>query len=224
MTNHAWLQWPVSVDIEHVVSQVPNKIDTVYIVSDGCASQFRSKFVFKFLTLIFPEMNIEWHYNEAHHGKGPMDGIGGAVKNTVFRKVLSGEAKIASPVSPSMRGPFVIPTNRRDTRRTRVGWKRNCYSGYVKNPLCYPWTVEPWDYFIKVFFYLSTDKEPHYTQWYGPECGHADHSVDENTCAFCLQGFCQSVDVEWMKCPICNNQLVPWKLFFSVKLLFLGFL
>ena len=88
----------VSKVIEHVVSpQVPNKIDTAYIVSDGCASQFRSKFVFKLLTLIFPEMNIEWHYNEAHHGKGPMDGIGGAVKNTVFRKVLSGEAKIASP-------------------------------------------------------------------------------------------------------------------------------
>ena len=92
VTNHAWL---LSKVIEHVVSQIPNKIDTVYIVSDGCASQFRSKFVFKLLTLIFPEMNIECHYNEARHGKGPMDGIGGAVKNTVFRKVLSGEAKTA---------------------------------------------------------------------------------------------------------------------------------
>ena len=75
----------------------PRTKSILYIVSDGCASQFRSKFVFKLLTLIFPEINIEWHYNEAHHGKGPVDGIGGAVKNTVFRKVLSGEAKIASP-------------------------------------------------------------------------------------------------------------------------------
>ena len=48
----------VSKVIEHVVSQVPNKIDAMYIVSDGCASQFRSKFVFKLSTLIFPEMNI----------------------------------------------------------------------------------------------------------------------------------------------------------------------
>ena len=72
-------------------------INTVYIVSDGCVSQFRSRFVFKLLTTMHPEMNLEWHYNEAHHGKGPMDGIGGAVKNAVFREVLSGAAKISSP-------------------------------------------------------------------------------------------------------------------------------
>ena len=44
-----------------------------------------------------PKMNLEWHYSEAHHGKGPIDGIGGAVKNVVFRKVLSGERKISNP-------------------------------------------------------------------------------------------------------------------------------
>ena len=37
------------------------------------------------------------------------------------------------------------------------------------------------------FFFLSNGKEPHYTQWCGPECGHADNSVDENTCAFSLR-------------------------------------
>ena len=81
----------VSKVIEHVISEIPNSINTLYVVSDGCGSQFRSKFVFKLLTTIYPEMNLEWHYNEAHHGKGPIDGIGGAVKNAVFRKVLSGE-------------------------------------------------------------------------------------------------------------------------------------
>ena len=53
--------------------------------------------MFKLLTLNDPEIGLEWHYNEAHHGKGPMDGIEGTVKNTIFRKVLSGELVIGRP-------------------------------------------------------------------------------------------------------------------------------
>ena len=83
--------------INNVLPKIVNKIDMVYILSDGCASQFWSKFVFKLLTLIHPKIGLEWHYNEAHHGKGSMDGIGGTVKNTVFRKVLSGEVVTGSP-------------------------------------------------------------------------------------------------------------------------------
>ena len=41
--------------IDHVLSKIVNKIDMVYIVSGGCASQFQSKFVFKLLTLIHSE-------------------------------------------------------------------------------------------------------------------------------------------------------------------------
>ena len=59
--------------------------------------QFLLKFLFKLLTTMHPEMNLEWHYNEAHHGKGHMDRIEGAVKNAVFRKVLSGEVKVSNP-------------------------------------------------------------------------------------------------------------------------------
>ena len=44
-----------------------------------------------------PEIGLEWHYNEAHHGKEPMGGIGDTVKNIVFRKVLSDEVVIGSP-------------------------------------------------------------------------------------------------------------------------------
>ena len=63
----------------------------------GSAPQFWSKFVFKLLTLIHPEIGLEWHYSEAHHGKEPMGGIGDTVKNIVFRKVLSDEVVIGSP-------------------------------------------------------------------------------------------------------------------------------
>ena len=34
-------------------------------------------------------VQLEWHYNEAHHGKGPMDGVGGTIKRVVFELVKS---------------------------------------------------------------------------------------------------------------------------------------
>ena len=55
-----------------------------YIWSDGCASQFRSRFVFALMTHFNPDYNIQGHYNERHHGKGPMAGVGGTVKNMIF--------------------------------------------------------------------------------------------------------------------------------------------
>ena len=63
----------------------------------GCAPQFWSKFVFKLLALIRPEIGLEWHHNEVHHGKGLMDWIRDTVRNTVFRKFLSGKVVIGSP-------------------------------------------------------------------------------------------------------------------------------
>ena len=42
-------------------------------------------------------MSQEWHYSEADHGKGPIDGIDGTIKNLVYRKVLSGNVVIHTP-------------------------------------------------------------------------------------------------------------------------------
>ena len=47
--------------------------------------------IFKFLSSYRTDLIIEWNYNEAHHGKGPMDGIGGTIKNVVYRKVKTGK-------------------------------------------------------------------------------------------------------------------------------------
>ena len=49
------------------------KLTKAKIWSDGCAAQFRSRFVFKLLSTYRPDLLIDWHYNEAHHGKGPME-------------------------------------------------------------------------------------------------------------------------------------------------------
>ena len=77
--------------IDFVIKEVEKqmKLTKAIIWSDGCAAQFRFRFVFKLLSTYRPNLLIDWHYNEAHHGKGPMDGIGGTIKNVVFRHVKS---------------------------------------------------------------------------------------------------------------------------------------
>ena len=35
------------------------------------------------------DYTIQWYYNERHHGKGPMEGAGIAVKNMIFQHVKS---------------------------------------------------------------------------------------------------------------------------------------
>ena len=57
-------------------------IKKVIVWSDGMAAQFcsSSKFVFMLLSTIDHAIDLEWHYNEAHHGKGLMDGVGGLSK------------------------------------------------------------------------------------------------------------------------------------------------
>ena len=64
--------------------------DVVKFCSDGCASQFRSRYAFYMMTKFNPDLEIQWHYFEANYGKGVVDGIGGQVKHSVFR-VLSKE-------------------------------------------------------------------------------------------------------------------------------------
>ena len=61
------------------------EVKKLIVWSDGYASQFRSRFVFKLLSSYSPELLLEWKYNETHHGKGPMDVIGGTIKNVKFR-------------------------------------------------------------------------------------------------------------------------------------------
>ena len=66
--------------------------------SDGCAAQFRSRFVFRLLTdRVSDGIKLSWFYNEKIHGKGPMDGVDGTAKNVVFRKAKSGFLTIDSP-------------------------------------------------------------------------------------------------------------------------------
>ena len=41
------------------------------------------------MTHFNPDYTIQRYYNERHHGKGPMDRVGGTVKNMIFQQVKS---------------------------------------------------------------------------------------------------------------------------------------
>ena len=73
--------------------------DKIYIWSDGCSAQFCSRFALRLLKEnLFDNADLIWNYNEKSHGKGPMDGVGGTVKNIIFRKVKSGFVTINTPL------------------------------------------------------------------------------------------------------------------------------
>ena len=66
----------------------------LHIWNDGCASQFRSRFVFAVMTYIDKSFQLAWYCNVRHHGNGAMDGV---VNNKVFRGVKSFKVQINSP-------------------------------------------------------------------------------------------------------------------------------
>ena len=66
----------------------------LHIWSDGCAAQFRARFVFYLIARMKKQFAVEWCYNERHHGKGAMDGVERAIKNKVYRDVRSGKVHI----------------------------------------------------------------------------------------------------------------------------------
>ena len=78
--------------------------------SDGCASQFRSKFLFALLIHFEKGINLEWHYNEAHDGKGPMDGVGGTIKRVIYGLVKSRKIVINSAEEFAAEASKAVPS------------------------------------------------------------------------------------------------------------------
>lgn len=66
-------------------------IEEVAIFSDGVSSQFKQRFLFSNLYLFEKLCNLKltWNYFATSHGKGTVDGIGGAVKGSVWRRILA---------------------------------------------------------------------------------------------------------------------------------------
>ncbi|KAJ8884715.1 hypothetical protein PR048_016573 [Dryococelus australis] len=69
-------------------------LKTVHFLSDGPTYQYWNRKMF-YLMGSYLRRKLEadcnqWHYNEARHGKGPPDGVGGSLKRTADRLVATG--------------------------------------------------------------------------------------------------------------------------------------
>lgn len=89
--NHNKINVAVFMDV--ILKELPNDIKKVHVWSDGPASQFKNRFIAETIKILKQRnnMNIIWNYFATSHGKGPVDGIGGALKRFVRNRVLRRE-------------------------------------------------------------------------------------------------------------------------------------
>ncbi|ESO89794.1 hypothetical protein LOTGIDRAFT_164827 [Lottia gigantea] len=100
----------------------------VNIFSDGPSSQFKQKYLFSNLEVWSEKysFNIFWHFLATSHGKGVVDGIGGSVKRSVWRRVLCGEvsksaedvADLAKKVNPNVIISYITKDTIEQTKTT----------------------------------------------------------------------------------------------------------
>ena len=75
------------------------------------ALNFDPDFFFQLLAgTMFLNKSLCWFYDERHHGKVPMDDVGGTIKNVIFRKVKSGQIVVHTPKEFSAAAMKFLPS------------------------------------------------------------------------------------------------------------------
>ena len=192
---------------------------TLHIWSDGYAGQFRSRYDFALVSQIDSKVEVNWYYNEKHHGKGSMDGIGGTIKNKLYRNVMSNKCLIKNAKD------FAEYANKTINGITSIYMPINdllTEPGNIENAPKIPETLpihkvkrsfnEDNICFIN-FFRVANDADPFFTQFYRKDdapdvCGHEDLSLlfDINQeCAFCKAKYVASKEKkDWLQCKLCE--------------------
>jgi hypothetical protein len=84
----------VNTCVEYIIDELkqylPN-LTTITFFSDGAASQFKQRFLFRNLTKlsIDYDLNLSWSFFATSHGKGVVDAIGGTVKRMVWQEIMT---------------------------------------------------------------------------------------------------------------------------------------
>ena len=75
--------------VDMILETIPASVKSLSIWSDGPASQFRNCYIAAALHTLRAKYKllIYWNFFAIYHGKGPVDGIGGAVKRYVWSAV-----------------------------------------------------------------------------------------------------------------------------------------
>lgn len=71
-------------------------IRKIKIFSDGCAMQFKNRFILSNMLNAQGDFgaSMEWNFFASSHGKSACDGIGGAIKRNVHKRVLSDDSLV----------------------------------------------------------------------------------------------------------------------------------
>ncbi|XP_063230878.1 uncharacterized protein LOC134535630 [Bacillus rossius redtenbacheri] len=77
--------------IDRLLEELPPSVSDVRIWSDGPSSQFKNRYIAEAMITLANEhkKKISLNYFATSHGKGPVDGIGGAIKRQIWLKVKS---------------------------------------------------------------------------------------------------------------------------------------
>ena len=78
-----------------------DSVKTVHIWSDGPSSLFKNWYIAAALPWLQAKTNIQidWNFFAASHGKGTVDSIGGTIKSLAGRRVVTGKSVITDSVS-----------------------------------------------------------------------------------------------------------------------------
>ena len=147
-----------------------------YVWCDRMGAQLRSWFVFQILAgTILPNNSFMWLYNERHHGNDPMDGVGGTVKNVIFRKVKSGQVVIystqefseaAKTLVPAIHAVY-LPENENIIEPKGIKSSRKIKETLKIHKL--ERKVDPNGNTCISFYKIVDDEELFHVQWYGGE-------------------------------------------------------
>ena len=146
-------------------------------------------------------MNLSWFYNELHHGKGTMDGIGGTQKNAVYRDVKSGKA-IINDVKEYMSSDDVIVEQEEIKTASKIPETLKIHK-FVRS-------IEKGEDPSFHFYYLASDDDPFHVQSYPSpsllECKHMIQEViDENFCISSRNRYSKTDASDWLKCAVCKQ-------------------
>ena len=203
----------------------------LYIWSDGCSAQFRSKYVFA-LTSLFPsKFNVTRYYNERHHRKRPINGIGGCVEKVVYRAVMAGREVIKTPEGFAKCANRLLKVVRcvyqpieemlEDPEYIKEApYSTNMQS--LKVHIVHRVITRNGFHCMKLYF-TATNGESFHDQWYKKDdetepCGHSDvvgnYRID-TICANCFDG---KNGEDWFHCPRCCWSMVAREMFLCLNL------
>ena len=129
-------------------------------------------------------MSLEKYYNEAHHGKGSIDGIDGTIKNLVYRKLLSRDFVIDAPKKFAEFANEISNVDCLFLPKEQLLKKPEDVAKEAPIPATLKIykvkRMEEGNSFVNKFYYLSEDLEPYFTRKYSVQCGHKATDISDD--------------------------------------------